>query len=255
MTLITFGSVQYDADLVAFDKDGTLTDFEFLWGRLTAAWLEKLSSDVGCETALGDLCGLMGYDFQRGRTAPESPLVQASEGQLQTIAAAVLYRCGVPWSEAVKRSSESFLEVMAAQPLPDLIGPLGNPVALFTKLRSIGVQVAVVTSDDRARTEQVLDILGLASLVDELACGDDGLPWKPAPDMLMWVCERLKVESERVAVVGDTLADLLMAKQAGAGLSVAVLTGMGAQAELTALADVVLRSIDEIDICQDVDAT
>ncbi|MBM4465425.1 MAG: HAD family hydrolase, partial [Chloroflexi bacterium] len=50
------------------------------------------------------------------------------------------------------------------------------------------------------------------------------------------------------AVVGDTVADLLMARRAGAGLCVGVLSGVGDPALLAAHADVVLRSIDEIGI-------
>ena len=44
----------------------------------------------------------------------------------------------------------------------------------------------------------------------------------------------------RVAVVGDTPADLAMGRSAGAGRVIGVLTGVGGRAELEPLADVVL---------------
>ena len=43
MALLSFGPLLFDADLVVFDKDGTLTDFESMWGRLTVAWVERLA--------------------------------------------------------------------------------------------------------------------------------------------------------------------------------------------------------------------
>ena len=47
----------------------------------------------------------------------------------------------------------------------------------------------------------------------------------------------------RTAVVGDAPADLRMARAAGAGLVVGVLTGVGGRADLEPLADVVLDSV------------
>ena len=94
---VRFGTRSFDADLVVFDKDGTLTDFDSQWGRLTAAWLERLTAGIEGEAALREICALVGYDYDRRRSLPESPLVVASEDKLSTIAAAVLYRHGVPW--------------------------------------------------------------------------------------------------------------------------------------------------------------
>ena len=47
----------------------------------------------------------------------------------------------------------------------------------------------------------------------------------------------------RTAVVGDAPADLRMARAAGAGLVVGVLTGVGGRADLEPLADVVVDSV------------
>ena len=248
MALLNIGNLPFDAELVAFDKDGTLIDFEFLWGRLAVAWVERLTADKGDETLRRDLYRSLGYDPQRQRTEPRSPLAIATAGQLQTITAAVLYRHGILWPEAEDRAHLAFHQTAADLPLADLIRPAGDVVGLLGKLQEAGVHVAVITTDHRAETEETLCIMAIAHLVGLLVCGDDGLPSKPAPDMLLAACERLSVEPSRVAVVGDTVADLLMAQRAGAGLRAAVLSGAGDRALLEAHADVVLRSIDEIAI-------
>ena len=247
MPLLTFGPVLFDADLVVFDKDGTLINFEFMWGRLTVAWVERLTADAGDEALRRELYRSLGYDPQQQRTKPQSPLAIAPEEQLQIIAAAVLYRCGAPWPEAKARAQSVFHQAAADLPLADLIRPAGDVAGLLERLRGAGVRVAVITTDLRAATEETLRFMGIAHLVDHLVCGDDGLDWKPAPDMLLAACERLRVEPARTAVVGDTVADLLMAERAGAGLNVAVLTGVGDPALLATHAGVVLRSIDEIE--------
>ena len=252
MALLSFGPLLFDADLVVFDKDGTLTDFESMWGRLTVAWVERLAplgaglaADAGDEGLCLELFRSLGYDPQRRRTLPHSPLVSARGEQLQTVAAAVLYRHGVPWPEAQQRAQAAFERTLADLPPTSLVRATGDVAGLLKRLRGSGVRVAVVTTDQREGTEEILRIMGIAHLVDHLVCGDDGFDWKPAPDMLLAACERLGVEPARTAVVGDTVADLTMGRQAGAGFSAAVLTGMGDRRLLATHADVVLHSIDE----------
>jgi phosphoglycolate phosphatase len=57
------------------------------------------------------------------------------------------------------------------------------------------------------------------------------------------VCHAFRTEPSRVAVVGDTPADVAMAREAGAGLVVGVRSGIGTDDDL-ATADVVVDSVD-----------
>jgi phosphoglycolate phosphatase len=245
MPPLQIGDRPFAADLVVFDKDGTLIDFEPMWGRLAAAWIEHLVADVGRESLRAELYRSLGYDIHRRRTQPQSPLAIATTDQLQTIVASVLYRAGIPWPEAEDRAWRAF-DTGDELPLASLIHPTGDVAGLLARLQAAAVRVAVVTTDRRAETEQTLYLMGITHLVDHTVCGDDGLPSKPMPDMLLAACQQLAVVPCRTVVVGDTVADLLMGQRAGAGLNVAVLTGAGDETQLRATADVVLGSIDEI---------
>jgi phosphoglycolate phosphatase len=245
VALLQFGDRSFDADLVAFDKDGTLIDFEFMWGRLALAWVEYLTAKTGDKELQRELYRSIGYDPQQQGTKPQSPLAIAATHQLQTIVAVTLYRHGIPWTDSEDRARQAF-EAANDLPLADLICPTGDVVGLLARLQGAGVRVAVVTTDHRAETVETLRLMSIAHLVDHTVCGDDGLPTKPAPDMLQAACGQLGIEPARTAVVGDTVADLLMAERAGAGLKVAVLTGAGEPTLLREYADIVLRSVDEI---------
>jgi len=245
MTILQIKDTSFDADLVVFDKDGTLIDFEAMWGRLTVAWVRHLVADTGDESLRQDLYTSLGYDVQRQRTRSQSPLAIATVRQLRTIAAFVLYRHGMTWTEAEDWTRHVFAD-RADLPLVDLIRPTGDVVGLLKRLQARDIRVGVITTDYRVATEETLRSMGIAHLVDHVLCGDDGLPWKPAPDTLLATCDGLSIPPARVVVVGDTVADLLMGRRAGAGLSVAVLTGAGERDQLAAYADAVLDSIDEI---------
>jgi phosphoglycolate phosphatase-like HAD superfamily hydrolase len=106
--------------------------------------------------------------------------------------------------------------------------------------------VAVATTDDRDPTERTLASLGLTGLIDATVCADDGVPAKPAPDMVLRLCATLGVAPARTAVVGDSPADMRMARDSGARLTIGVLTGVGGRDDLEPLADMVIASVEQL---------
>jgi phosphoglycolate phosphatase len=62
--------------------------------------------------------------------------------------------------------------------------------------------------------------------------------------MVLRLCAELDIPVGRTAVVGDSPADLRMARAAGVGLVVGVLTGVGARSDLEPQADVVIGSVE-----------
>jgi phosphoglycolate phosphatase len=119
---------------------------------------------------------------------------------------------------------------------------LGDLPAIFGRLRQDGRRLAVVTNDDRAPTDATLRALGIRDSVEATVCADDGFAVKPAPDAVFAVCHAFRTDPSRVAVIGDTPADLAMAREAGARLVIGVRSGLGSEDDLTA-ADMTLDSI------------
>jgi phosphoglycolate phosphatase len=228
-------------ELVVFDKDGTLIDFDTMWSDWSVGLVRKVAAatDPALARPLADALGL---DPATARIIPGSPLSATPMGHLRSLAVDTLRRAGLPPTvaeAAVANAWDPPDPVALAHPLADLR-------RLFEDLRARGIKIAVATSDDRAPTEATLAGLGVTSLVDAIVCADDGLPVKPAPDSLLHLCATLGVEPARTAMVGDSPADLGMGRAAGAGLVVGVLSGVGTRAELEPLADIVLRSVAEL---------
>src|SRR5207253_1206595 len=93
--------------------------------------------------------------------------------------------------------------IQAGWHIPDpvaLARPLADLPALFGALRAGGMRIAVATTDDRAPTLATLAALGVAPLVDALACGDDGYPIKPAPDAILALCRELGIVPAHAAM-------------------------------------------------------
>jgi phosphoglycolate phosphatase len=88
--------------------------------------------------------------------------------------------------------------------------------------------------------------LNLEHLIDFVAGYDTVRNPKPAGDMVHAFCAACRLRPEEVAVVGDNRHDLEMARSAGAGLAIGVLSGSSALADFGSLADAVLESIAEL---------
>jgi phosphoglycolate phosphatase-like HAD superfamily hydrolase len=245
MALLQINHVRFDADLVAFDKDGTLIEFDRMWIRLTEAWLEQLVVGSDDPNLAEDLHRTLGYDPTRQAIIPRAHWrsLYAPAQDHYCVGSLSQWRPG----PKPRIRAEPHLVVQGSNPFKGTdpagrrrsVPPGPGPAA--------GAQVAVVTTDGRPRPQRLAHS-GIEGLVDALVCGDDDIPSKPAPDMLLAICERLRVKPAHTAVVGDTEADMLMAQRAGAGLCVAVLTGAGAPDQLAALADIVVSSIDAITV-------
>ena len=222
---------------ILFDKDGTLVDFNGTW----LALYEKLA----LEAAEGDaaeaerLLEIGGYDRAANAFTAGSEL---AAGTTDTI-----IRLWIGDADAQRfafwkaRMDRAFVEEgpAAAVPVPGLAETL-------QVLHGEGRKLAVVTNDLEAAARRTIENFGVAHLFSAFLGYDSVKNPKPAADPVHLACKQLGVEPQDAIVVGDNLHDLEMARSAGAGAAIGVLTGTGGRQELARLADAVLASIAEL---------
>lgn len=218
-----------------FDKDGTLIDFHASWGGAVKAVADLVANLAG-DAALADrLLGDGGYDTATGRLDPASLLACGTNQEIVEQWSRIPAVARIPQLHA--RVVETFAEYAAhAVPVTDL-------PALFKRFRKRGLKLGVATNDHTAATHTTLDALGATPLLDFVAGADAGYGGKPGPGMLVGFCQTTGLAPREVAVVGDTVADIGMARAGSAGLAVGVLSGVSPHATLASIADHVLDSI------------
>jgi phosphoglycolate phosphatase len=227
-------------DVVIFDKDGTLIDFHAMWGGWARGLGDRLDAVIRRPVSL-DMFAAIGFDPTSGRVAPGGELATATMAGIEETVARVLRRW-CPSISAARRATE------AAWYLPDPVAlavPLTDLPGAFGRLRADRRRIAVVTTDDRAPTDATLRSLGVRDEVRAMVCGDDGFAMKPAPDPVFAICQVFQSDPSRVAVIGDTPADLAMGRAAGAGRVIGVRSGLGSDADLRQ-ADAIIDSIADL---------
>jgi phosphoglycolate phosphatase len=106
--------------------------------------------------------------------------------------------------------------------------------------------MGVATSDGTAAARAAIDALGIATYLPHMY-GYDSVPRpKPAPDIVHAFSRATGVPPREIAVIGDNPHDLEMARSAGAGAAVGVLTGNSEREDLAPLADAVLKSVRDL---------
>lgn len=249
-TVSVNGRLYHDIQLIAFDKDGTLVEFNHLWAGRTKRWLYWLvqHGGIGRNDLYQALSNSLGFNPQTNLIVNDSPLAIASLPKLYTIAAAVLYQHGLGWLEAEQIVRASLGAGINALPEAQEIQPIGDVQGKMRQLASNGVHIAVITSDDRAITKAILSILCVGNFVDLLVCGDDDIPNKPAPDGLWAAGRQFDIQPSQMLMVGDTASDMKFGRNARVVGCIGIRSGVGNGLILSQEADEVIDSIEEIEV-------
>ncbi|MDM9623788.1 haloacid dehalogenase [Rhizobium sp. AC44/96] len=222
---------------ILFDKDGTLLDYDESWLPVNRELARIASND---DPDLADrLLLACGMDPVTGHIVPDSLLAAGNTRQI----ADGLVAAGSPIDVVALTVQLDELFSNAAEfsvPVTDLAG-------FFARLHARGFRLGIASSDNERSIRQTALRFGFAEFVDYVAGYDSGFGTKPEPGMVLGFCEATGLHPSEVAVVGDNNHDLHMGRNAGAGLSVAVLTGTGSRESLAAASDYCLNDITELE--------
>ena len=246
--------------MIVFDKDGTLgNDRESLrkWAEeMTLRARNELLLYTDIPTADIDRClskihHAIGWDDAHKRPLPSALLAAGTWEEILFTFAKVLSGSmeNVDEKVAIHNEVASWHSEIGGIALHSHDAPVIDDLpSLIHACRSADLLVAVCTSDDRKSTDMALDRWEIASLIDYSICGDE-VPnnGKPSAYPLLELCKRAKVMPQECIVVGDTIADTGMARNAGAGLCIGVLSGSGERDQLLkAGADWIMDDVGEL---------
>lgn len=218
---------------VLFDKDGTLFDFYATWGVWAKSLLlEESGGDVALAARMG---AAIGYDYQAEVFAKDSMVIFDTPPD---IARALLpFFTGETVETLTDRLNTAASRVPQIEAIPLIPFLLG--------LEARGLKLGVATNDGERPAHAHLEASGIVGMFDFIVGSDSGFGGKPAPGMQQAFAAHLGFEGSEIAMVGDSVHDLVAGRAAGM-VTVAVLTGVAGADELAPYADVVLPDIGHL---------
>ena len=221
---------------ILFDKDGTLVDFDKTWAATNRkAAMIAADGDAGLAEFLLNECGM---DPVTGTTRADSMFAAANANEI----ALHMVRHGSPiLPEKLARLLDQAFVEGAESPWP-----ICDLDVLMLTLSGAGLPIGIASSDGEASIRRTVEVLGVARHVSFIAGYDSGHGPKPEPGMIHAFAAHLGLGASQIAMVGDNRHDMEMARAAGAGAAIGVLSGTGSHQTLAELADVLIGSVADL---------
>jgi phosphoglycolate phosphatase len=226
---------------ILFDKDGTLLNFIETWIPAYRAAVEVAADLAGDPTMADQMLRATGFDPGSGTFDPKSLL---AGGTTAEICDAWADEAGIVERDHFSQLVHDAMDDYAARyPVP-----IGDGLdVLFERLSGKGYALGIATMDSEVVARATAETLGLSRWLTFLAGYNSGHGAKPEPGMVLGFCAAADLSPAEVLVIGDTDRDINMARNAGAGLVVGVLTGASPASQLAQIADRVLDNVFEIE--------
>lgn len=233
---ITFPNIQ----AILFDKNGTLEDSETYLRSLAQKAARLIDAQI---PGIGEPL-LMAFGINGNNLDPAGLISVASRRETEVAAAAYIAETGRGWFESLTIARQALDEAekyIGRTPSPLFVGSL----EVLKYLRERGLKLGILSA---ATTQEVRKFVADHQLSDyiQLEMGVDEGPSKPDPILFLQACQALEVEPGATLMVGDSVGDMQMARNAKAAGCVGI-TWVG-KSENVQGADVVINQLEEIQI-------
>ncbi|MEA5573789.1 HAD family hydrolase [Calothrix sp. UHCC 0171] len=227
-------------EAILFDKNGTLEDSDSYLRSLAQRGARMIDAQV---PGVGEPL-LMAFGVNGGSIDPAGLMAVASRWETEVAAAAYIAETGKSWFESRQIARQTLDE--ADKYVRDIPSPLFTGcLQLLKNLSAAGLKLGILSA---ATTSDVQNFVRSHHLSDyiELEMGVDGEVSKPNPKLFLEACKRLGMEPSVTLMVGDSVGDMTMGKNAGAAGCIGI-TWVG-KVDHVGGADVVINRLDEIEV-------
>lgn len=215
MVKLQCGSIVFHSvEAVIFDKDGTLADSQTFLRDLGY----QRASLIAAQFPETGRCLLQTFGITPDGIDFAGLMAVGTRQENEIAAAAYITALGHGWMESLIQAQQAFLSAdvafgRKAERTPLLSGTFD----LITALANAGIKLGIISSDTPANVQDFVQCYQLDKLIPVAIGSELGLS-KPNPELLFQACNLLSTITANTIVIGDSNADIELARAAkGAG--------------------------------------
>ena len=232
---------------VLFDKDGTFLDDDIYWGKLAECRINKIIEYFNLDKNLfNELCFAIGHNPLTCKLIKNGPVGVMSRNEVVDFMANELKKYSI--STDFETISKIFDEVHGEflNNMEKYVKFLPYSEQFIKTLKTLGLKLAVVTSDNYAHTLEILKILKIEDYFECVIGKDSCTKDKKTGEPALIAIEKMNVSKDETIVVGDALMDYLMSKNAGLKGTILVATGHTDIEDLKNCTNCVVNNLGEV---------
>ena len=200
-------------EIIVFDKDGTLIDFDAFWVNVSISAIKEVLKNTGKEEA--DITKILNaFGVENSVTDIDGILCKGTYEELGIALYEVLkeYGCEQTPEEIVNMLTDAYKN---NSDCGDIKPTCENIKNVLSNLKNEDRKLVVVTTDNYEITNKCLDELEIKEFFDVIFADDGIIPTKPDPTCILEYCKVNGISMDKAIMVGDTMTDVKFARNAG----------------------------------------
>ena len=234
-------------ETILFDKDGTLIDLHYFWGKMSElraqAIIEKynLSPDK-----INKICLFLGYNTKSKKMIPDGITALYSRTKIIELFQEKLLSLNINTN---KEELEMIFDNVSKdfyKNIQTYTKPIETATHFFKKIHSKGIKLGIVTSDSVESTNLTLKQFGWEKYFDIAIGRESSLFAKESGEPTKLALQKLNAKPESTVMIGDAPMDYISAKNAKINKTILVATGQIEKKDLLKISPYTIENLSEI---------
>ena len=236
-------------ETVIFDKDGTLIDLHFFWGKMTELRAQEIVNYFNLnQNQFKKISNFLGYNVSAKKMLPNGITALYSRVKIIEIFKKNLEELNIFTSE--KQLEEIFDKVSNDfyKNIFKYTKPIQSAIIFAKKLHEKNVKLAIVTADSIESTKLTIKQFNWEELFQALIGRESHPETKESGKPTKLALELLSADPKTTIMIGDSPTDSISAKNAGMEKTILVATGQTSKKDLEKTSQYCVNSLEEIEL-------